>query len=226
MALPAHKSSIFTGVQGPGNPALLNTKPVVESFSSSTNTVNSIVNIAKNLLKNVSPRQARSQDGTMPMQCIVVAKRDGRVQTMKREITLSQAPRNKIKLMTGDDQAAIFEFMYPSAVEKRPGSKVVWVKQSNVQREYFAYVTYSTKMKCLVCISDDIMTRSGVLTAEGTVLLSMLHATIRDGSHIAYRVKMKTRGDEKVVKSPIKISPKVGRFIFCSSLSRFFNNRR
>ena len=226
MALAAHKSSIFSGVQGPGNPALLNTKPIVETFSTASNTVNNAALLAKNIIRNVSPRHPRSQNGTMTMQCIVFTKKRGALEHMIRTITLTKLPRNKIKLMSGEDQAAIFKFMYPNAVEERPGSKVVWVTPQHVPMECFAYVTYSTKLKCLVCFSDDVMTRAGGLSQEGTVLLSFLQATIRDGSHIAYRIKIKTRGDEKVIKSPIKISPKVGRFIFCSSLSRFFSNNQ
>jgi len=146
---------------------------------------------------------------------------------MKREVTMTQMPRNKIKLFTGEDQVAILSFMYPEMVEVRPGSKVVWVKPQYVQKEVFGYIAYSLKLKLLLCVSEDIISpRGGKISRAGTLLLASFMTTIRDKEHVAYKIRLKTKGDQKVNKSPVKISPKVGKFIFCSSLSRYFNNRR
>ena len=215
------------GNQGPGNPLLIDTKPIVEQFSSSANTVNAALNKVKNLARTTTPSRILSRDGTVEMKCIVFTKRRGSLETMTRTIEISKVAGNKIKLFSGKDQAAIFEFMYPSGVEKRAGSSVVWASNSYINKECHAYVTFSAKLKALVCFSTDVMeTPAGKLTKEGTVLLSFLNATIQSQAHMAYRIKLKARGDPKIVKSPVKLTPRACRFIFGTAVGNFFNNGR
>lgn len=162
----------------------------------------------------------------MSMQCIVIAKRNGSLVADVRDITITQLPRNKIKLFTGQDQAEIVKFMYPGATETRGTSKVMWAKREYIQRELSAYVAYSSRLKSLICISENVMTpRQGVLSREGTMFMAVFMTTVRNGTHVAYKIKLKSRGDEKIVKTPVKISPKTAKFIFCTSLSSFFRNR-
>lgn len=227
MALPAHTVATYGGVQGPKGYELLNESPIVEPFRTNPDNANKAFNISRNIVKKTSSKNVRIHDGKMSMQCLVICKRRGTFLTMKREITITQLPRNKIKLFTGEDQAAIVSFMHPEMVEERPGSKVVWVNPRHVQKEVFGYIAYSPKLKMLLCVSEEIMCPGGNhFSRAGTLFLASFMTTIRDGAHVAYKVKLKTKGDQKVNKSPVKISPKVGKFIFCSSLSRFFNERR
>jgi hypothetical protein len=227
MALPAHTIATYGGVQGPKGYELLNESPIVEPFRTNPANANTAFNVSRNIVKKMSPKNVRIENGKMTMQCVVIYKRQGTFRTMKRDITITQLPRNKIKLFTGEDQAAIVSCMHPEMVEERPGSKVVWVKPAHIQKDVFGYIAYSPKLKLLVCVSEDIMCPGGNrFSRAGTLLLASFMTTIRDGAHVAYKVKLKTRGDTKVNKSPVKISPKVGRFMFCSSLSRFFNERR
>jgi len=72
---------------------------------------------------------------------------------MIRDITMTQLPRNKIKLFTGENQAEILSFMHPEMVEERPGSKVVWIKPAHIEKEVVAYIAYSKRLKMLLCIS-------------------------------------------------------------------------
>jgi hypothetical protein len=227
MAMPAQTTSIFKGVQGPGQPELINQKRIMETFKAkSNNNDNGVYKLTENITKTVQRRPARASNGKMTMQCIIIAKRNGSLVADVRDITITQLPRNKIKLFTGQDQAEIVKFMYPSATETRGTSKVLWAKREYVQRELSAYVAYSSRLKSLICISENVMTpRQGTLSREGTMFMAVFMTTVRNGTHVAYKIKLKSRGDEKVVKTPVKISPKTAKFIFCTSLSSFFRNR-
>ena len=224
MALAAQKARLYAGVQGSGPPAIIGEMSVMSAITRESDVMNNISDVAQSIVSSFrrSPRSTTHNGTTRIIPCVIVTRHQGEFRWKRTVMTVTPMARGQVKLMSGDEQGKMFTFMYPSAVETRPKSKIVWAKQQYVDVEFPAYVTYSHTLKCMVCLSSTIMRRRDTITAPGALLLHKLGAKIHDGSHFAFKVKLKTRGDEKIVKSPVKLPKKNAAFVLPQTMSSMF----
>lgn len=225
MALAAHKARLYAGIQGSGPPAIIGEISIVSAISREGNVMNNVSDTAQSIISSIrrSPRSSTHNGSTRIVPCIVITRHQGEFRWKRTVMTITPMARGHVKLMSGDEQGKMFSFMYPSAVDARPKSKIVWAKQQYVDVEFPAYVTYSQTLKCFVCMSSTIMRRRDTITAPGALLLQRLGAKVHDGSHFAFKVKLKTRGDEKIVKSPVKLTKKNAAFVLPQSMNSMFS---